>query len=149
TYRVWYRPMSLPKTAYFLYLWSILQTFRQIRNEGFRPDILHVHIYDAGGPAVLIGKLNRIPVVVTEHFSSFPRRLLGPLDVFKAWLAFHWAKRVLPVSATLQNAIERYGIRASFQVIPNVVDTTLFTPPLHPRQDSNHKRILFVGQLAP
>ncbi len=149
TYRVWYRPSPIPKTSYFIYLWSIFRTFQHLVNEGFRPDIIHAHIYDAGGPAVLIGKLNRIPVVVTEHFSSFPRRLLGPLDVVKAWLAFRWAKRVLPVSSALQKAIEHYGIHAHFQVIPNVADTTLFFPPSHLREDINPKRILFVGQLAP
>ncbi len=149
TYRVWYRPSPIPQTSYFIYLWSIFRTFQHIVNEGFRPDIIHVHIYDAGGPAVLIGKLNRIPVVVTEHFSSFPRGLLGPLDVVKAWLAFRWAKRVLPVSSALQKAIEHYGIHAHFQVIPNVADTTLFFPPSHLREDMNPKRILFVGQLAP
>jgi L-malate glycosyltransferase len=149
TYRVWYRPSPIPKTSYFIYLWSIFRTFQHIVDEGFRPDIIHVHIYDAGGPAVLIGKLNRIPVVVTEHFSSFPRGLLSPLDVVKAWLAFRWAKRVLPVSSALQKAIEHYGIHAHFQVIPNVADTTLFFPPSHLREDMNPKRILFVGQLAP
>lgn len=149
TYRVWYRPSPIPKTSYFIYLWSIFRTFQHIVDEGFRPDIIHVHIYDAGGPAVLIGKLNRIPVVVTEHFSSFPRRLLSSLDVVKAWLAFRWAKRVLPVSSALQKAIEHYGIHAHFQVIPNVADTTLFFPPSHLREDMNPKRILFVGQLAP
>jgi len=149
TYRVWYRPSPIPKTSYFIYLWSIFRTFQHIVNEGFRPDIIHVHVYDAGGPAVLIGKLNRIPVVVTEHFSSFPRRLLGPLDVVKAWLAFRWAHVVIPVSYALQKAIEHYGIHAHFQVIPNVADTTLFFPPSPLREDMNPKRILFVGQLAP
>jgi glycosyltransferase involved in cell wall biosynthesis len=149
TYRVWYRPSPVPKTSYFIYLWSIFRAFQHIGNEGFRPDIIHVHIYDAGGPAVFIGKLNRIPVVVTEHFSSFPRRLLGPLDVGKAWLAFRWANRVLPVSSALQKAIEHYGIRAHFQVIPNVVDTTLFSPPSTRRKGVDLKRILFVGQLMP
>ena len=149
TYRVWYRPSPIPKTSYFIYLWSIFRTFQHLVNEGFRPDIIHAHIYDAGGPAVLIGKLNRIPVVVTEHFSSFPRRLLGPLDVVKAWLAFRCAHVVIPVSYALQKAIEHYGIHAHFQVIPNVADTTLFFPPSHLREDINPKRILFVGQLAP
>lgn len=149
TDRIWYRPSPIPRISYFIYLWSIFRTFQYIVKEGFQPDIIHVHVYDAGGPAVLIGKLNSIPVVVTEHFSSFPRQLLGHLDVVKAWLAFRWANRVLPVSYALQKAIEHYGIRAHFQVIPNVVDTTLFSPPSHLQKDITPKRILFVGQLVP
>ena len=117
--------------------------------QGFRPDIIHVHVYDAGAPAVMIAKLNRIPVVVAEHFSSFPRRSLGPLDLVKAWLAFRWADRVLPVSRALQNAIERYGLRGRFEVIPNVADTSVFFPSAELRSDPEAKRIVFVGQLAP
>ncbi|HEV8713528.1 MAG TPA: glycosyltransferase [Candidatus Binatia bacterium] len=148
-YRVWYRPFPLPHTSYFIYIWSVYQAFRQLVNQGFRPDIIHVHVYDAGGPAVLIGKLHRIPVVISEHFTSFPRRILGHLDIAKAWLAFRWANKVLPVSYALQKAIEHYGIHAHFQVIPNVVDTALFSPPSHLPKNMNPKRILFVGQLVP
>jgi glycosyltransferase involved in cell wall biosynthesis len=149
TYRVSYRPSPIRRTSYVIYLWSTYRAFRQIVNRGFRPDIIHVHIYDAGGPALLIGRLHHTPVVVSEHFSSFPRQLLGRLDIFKAWLAFRWANRVLPVSDALQRAIERYGIRAHFQVIPNVADTTRFAPASHLGRDTHRKRILFVGQLVP
>ena len=67
----------------------------------------------------------------------------------KAWLAFRWADAVLPVSHALQRAIEHYGIRARFHVIPNVVDTTLFVPGSPRQRDPDRKRILFVGQLQP
>ena len=149
TYRMRYRRSPIPKVTYFVYLWGIFQVFKHIVREGFLPDIIHVHVYDAGAPAVFIAKLNRIPVVVTEHFSSFPRRLLGPLDLAKAWLAFRWADRVLPVSRALQDAIERYGLRARFEVIPNIADTGLFFPRPEVRSDRDVKRIVFVGQLAP
>lgn len=148
-YRVWYRPSPISTLSYFMYLWCIFRSFRYIVNQGFDPDVIHVHIYDAGVPALLIGKLDGIPVVVSEHFSSFPRRSLGRLDWCKAWLAFRPASVVLPVSYSLQKAIEDYGIAARFRVIPNVVDTNLFHPSLRPREDANPKRILFVGQLAP
>ena len=149
TWRMRYRHSPIPKATYFVYLWSIFQVFKHIVREGFRPDIIHVHVYDAGAPAVFVAKLNRIPVVVAEHFSSFPRRLLGPADLAKAWLAFRWADRVLPVSHALQDAIERYGLRARFEVIPNIADTGLFFPPTEVRSDPDVKRIVFVGQLAP
>jgi glycosyltransferase involved in cell wall biosynthesis len=129
-------------------VWSIVRAFRHIAKEGFRANIINVHVYDAGGPALAIAKLQGIPIVVSEHFSSFPRKLLGPLDVCKAWLAFRWADAVLPVSHALQKAIEDYGIHARFQVIPNVADTSLFWSPPD-RKRTNHRCILFVGQLTP
>ena len=149
TYRMWYRPSPIPGASYCTYVWSVFRAFKHVVDNGFSPQVIHVHVYDAGWPAVLIGKLNHIPVVVTEHFSSFPRRLLGRLDVCKAWLALRWADRVLPVSCHLQEAIEHYGIHARFQVVPNVVETALFSPAASVQRDGNPKRILFVGQLVP
>lgn len=149
TYRLSYRPASLRAGSYPVYLWSVLRAFRNLIDRGFRPDIIHAHVYDAGGAAVLVGALYRVPVVVSEHFSSFPQRLLGRLDVLKAWLGFRWASVVLPVSRSLQTAIERYGIRARFHVIPNVADTALFRPPAEAPKTGACKRILFVGQLVP
>jgi len=149
TYRVWYRPPRITKASYFCYVWSVWQAFRHVSDGGFRPDVIHVHVYDAGGPAILIGKFKRTSVVIAEHFSSFPRRVLGPLDLFKAWVAFRWADMVLPVSEALRAAIEHYGIRARFQVVPNVVDTALFAPAPNCRRDVVRKRIVFVGQLVP
>lgn len=147
-YRVWYHPGRIRQFTYLIYLRSMLRAFRHVVQEGFRPDIIHVHVYDAGAPAVLIGKLNHIPVVVSEHFSSFLRRSLGRLDMLKAWLAFRGANLVLPVSRTLQKAIEDYGIHARFQVIPNTADTKLFSP--SPTRDNlETKRLLLVGQLTP
>jgi len=49
----------------------------------------------------------------------------------------------------LQNAIERYGLRGRFQVIPNVADTSVFFPSPDVRSNSDAKTIVFVGQLAP
>ena len=148
TYRVRYSPSRIPHVSYLIYLWTAFGAFRHIVRQGFRPDVIHVHIYDAGWPAILVGKRTRTPVVVSEHFSSFPRRSLGRLDVCKAWLAFRWANKVLPVSDALQQAIERYGIRARFQVIPNAVDTALFSPAAERREDAGPKRLLLVGQLV-
>src|SRR6266404_272708 len=69
TYRVSYRPSPVPGTSYFAYAWSLFRAFQHLVRHGVRPDIIHVHVYDAGAPAVLIGKLYRVPVVVSEHFS--------------------------------------------------------------------------------
>jgi glycosyltransferase involved in cell wall biosynthesis len=146
-YRVWYRPPRIRTLAYLIYLRNMLRAFRHVEQGGFRPDIIHVHVYDAGGPAVLLGRVNHIPVVVSEHFSSFLRRSLGRLDILKARLAFRGANLVLPVSHALQRAIEQYGIRAHFRVIPNTADTMLFSPP-STRNGVSTKRLLFVGELS-
>ena len=149
TYRLCYRPFPIPKIWYLMHIWAVFQAFRRIVSRGFDPDIIHAHTYDAGVPAVLIGKVHGIPVVVTEHTTAFPRKLVGGLGVFTARFAFERAEIVMPVSKSLQKAIEAYGIKAHFQIIPNVVDTNLFSPSLVPLAKDDSKRLLFVGLLGP
>lgn len=149
TYRVWYKPLPFIKVSYFIYLWIFLQVFRRIFYQDFQPDIVHAHLYNMGLIAVLFKKLYRFPVVITEHSSAFPRNLLSFQEIFKAQLSFRLADLVLPVSHALQEAIERYYIRARFQVIPNVVNTNLFFPRSNSIEKNTHKHILFVGALRP
>jgi glycosyltransferase involved in cell wall biosynthesis len=146
TFRVWYRHFPILKVRF---LYRTLKAFRSIVSNGFHPEVIHAQIYDAGIPSIFIGKIHRIPVVITEHSTAFPRRMLSKLEIMKARLAFRWADVVLPVSYALQKSIEAYGIRARFQVIPNVVDTNLFFPPVHVGEVHRPKRILFAGLLGP
>lgn len=148
TLRLRYRRSPIPKTSYLIYLWSMFAAFRRLVQEGWRPDVIHAHIYSAGVPAVLIGKRYRIPVVVTEHFTGFPRGVVRGLEKMKAKFAFEWGDLVCPVSEDLKRHIESYGIRARFRVVPNVVDTSLFTPAdkTLARKD-DRKRLLLVALL--
>lgn len=159
TYRARYRVSPVPKTSYAVYLWNVWRAYRRIAAAGFQPDILHAHVYEAGVPAALLGRRYGLPLVISEHFSAFPRATLPPGEVRKARFAFRSARVVMPVSRALQTGIEHYGIRANFQIVPNVVDTTLFSPP-EPDQNEipqskdrldrcTRRRLLFVGSLIP
>ncbi|HKM99400.1 MAG TPA: glycosyltransferase [Candidatus Binataceae bacterium] len=149
TYRIRCRPPLVGRVLYPVYVCRVIQAIRRLSQEGFKPDVIHVHVYEPGVPAVVFGRLNRIPVVVSEHLSSFPMRTLGRLDLWKARFAMRRAEMVLPVSAFLQQALERYGIRARYQLMPNAVDTGLFRPPSDRIRRNALKQMLFVGQLAP
>ena len=150
TLRLRHRKSPIPKTSYFIYLWSMFAAFRKLLREGWRPDVIHAHVYSAGVAAVLIGKRYRIPVVITEHFTGFPRRLVRGFEKLKAKFAFERAEMVCPVSENLKRHIEAYGIRARFHVIPNVVDTSLFTPgEKDPTGEDNRKRLLLAALLTP
>lgn len=151
TLRVHHRKSPVPKTTYFLYLWSIFAGFKKLLREGWKPDIIHAHVYSAGVPAVLLGKRYGIPVIITEHFTGFPRGLIKGLERWKAKFAFERAAMVCPVSEDLKRHIEACGIRARFHVVPNVVDTSLFhpNPEVAPRRNDKRKRILLVALLDP
>ncbi|MGD8706109.1 MAG: glycosyltransferase [Syntrophobacterales bacterium] len=147
TYRVWYRRIKTKKISYFVYVWSVYRAFRRIVSAGLRPHVIHAQSYDAGLPAILIGKLYRIPVIVTEHSTEFPRKLLGRSGPHIARLVFENIEVAITVSKSLQRAIEAYGIKADFQVIPNAVDTDLFNPGSFLKSENHLKRLLFVGLL--
>jgi len=149
TIRISYFRSPFRAINYLIYLWSIFNMSQKVIREGFKPDIVHAHIFSAGVPSVVIGKIYRIPVVVTEHSSAFPMRTLSRFDILQARIAFGCAERILPVSRSLQKGIESYGIRDHFQIVPNAVDASVFfcSPKLQEVRDI--KRILFVGSLIP
>jgi glycogen(starch) synthase len=121
--------------------------WRAVRRAGFMPDVVHAHFFLAGVPAVLIGRRRRLPVVISEHWSVFlsedpmepsPTLLRG------ASFAYGKADAVLPVSEALRRGIEAHGLRARrFEVVRNVVDTTLFSA----GDGVRNGRLLAVGLL--
>ena len=147
TYRLWRQRLPLVPSAYPSQFWGAYRAGQALAAGGFRPDIVHAHVFAAGLPAALLGKVYGVPMVLTEHVTSFPRRTLTRPDLLVARLAFRLARRVLPVSRYLQGAIEAYGIRARFQVVPNVVDTALFVPDGQGRPAGGPRNILYVGTL--
>lgn len=150
TLRLRYRKSPVPRTTYFIYLRSMFCAYRKLLKEEFRPDLIHAHVYSAGVPAVLIGQRYGIPVIVTEHITGFPRGLVRGMEKLKAKFTFERADLVCPVSKNLQRHIEAYGIKARFRVVPNVVDTSLFTSEDRARTGKDSKkRLLLVALLDP
>jgi glycosyltransferase involved in cell wall biosynthesis len=149
TYHLSYRPSLVPKTSILIFLAAALGAYRRLAAAGFRPDIIHANIHDVSLVSVLLGKLYRVPVVASEHSTAFMMKRMSRRDAWNARLAFGWANAVLPDAQALRCAIEQYGIRAHFQVVPNVVDTHLFGPPSSPHRLNEVKRLLTVCFLDP
>ena len=145
---LYYRRPLIPKATYFIYLWSIFKGFRKLMHEEWKPDIIHAHVFSAGVPAVILGRIYKIPVVITEHWSAFPRHLLGKFNILIARFAMNRAKIILPVSKDLGNSIKSYGIKNIFEVVPNVVNAKIFYPSLQ-KNVNKVKKILFVALLSP
>jgi glycosyltransferase involved in cell wall biosynthesis len=95
---------------------------------GWRPDVIHAHVFEAGFPAVLLGRRLRCPVVVSEHFTAFQRGLVRGLDLRLARLCFRHADLVCPVSEDLRAQLEAVEPRGRYRVVPNQVDTSIFYP---------------------
>ena len=110
--------------------------------------MVHAHVYSAGLPALLLGRLSRAPVVVTEHYTGFQRGVVTGYERLLARVAFERADLVAPVSEELAGHLREIAPRARMRVMPNVVDTEAFTPSPRETRRRDGARLLTVGALA-
>lgn len=144
--------MSLIIVGDLLYYWSLFAAFRRLIKGGWKPDIIHAHVFTAGVPAVILGKLYKIPVVITEQTTNVATHSLDNYDRKRLCFAMSRAKVILPVSDDLRRGIENYyGVKNKFCVVPNVVNTRVFYPLTCRTEKEKHhkKRMLLVAVLTP
>lgn len=99
-----------------------------------KPDIIHVHVaMKAGIIARKIRQRYNIPYIVTEHSSIYFKE--AKPSVYDAGfytrkqikLILQQASLLITVSNELGKAINKHFIQINYKVIPNVVDTQLFS----------------------
>lgn len=127
TLRVRYRRPRARPLALVCQSLGMLAAVVRLRREGWRPDVVHAHVYSAALPALAIGALSRAPVVVTEHYTGFVRGLITGYERLLARVAFERADLVAPVSDDLGDHLRAIAPRARILAVPNVVDTSVFT----------------------
>ena len=130
-------------------LWSeqTVALFRKYQSLRGRPDVIHAHFsLWASYAAFLIRERFGIPYVITEQSTAFPlHRIPAGADKLIRLAGDHAARRI-SVSKALAAAYQPY-LSKPIEIIPNVVDTLFFTPPVAPRS----RRIfsyLAVGNLV-
>ncbi len=155
--RYFYRP-SKCRVTFVASLFNLLRFFRlsligyryAVKHQG--PfDILHVHILSRTALLpYLLNRWNGTPFIISEHwtryfpenwgFSGIVRRTVTRLMVRRA-------AAVTTISLSLRNAMQDCGLNNKrFIIIPNAIDTDLFTPAKRPPV-SGLKRILHVSNL--
>lgn len=149
--RLWRIPARMISSLLYSYYLGIFAGFRRLVLEGWKPDVIHAHVFTAGVPAVILGKIYNIPVVINERWSGFP---LGELTLFnriRARFAMNRAELILPTSDYLGKHIEAYGIKNKFRVVPNVINPEIFHPLTSPnrREEDEPKKLLSVTRLVP
>src|SRR5262249_25403703 len=112
----------------------------------WRPEVIHAHVFEAGFPAVLLGRALGVPVVISEHFTAFQRGLVTGYDRWLARFAFRHAALVCPVSEDLAAQLRLVEPRGRYRVVPNPVDTALFHPGSRVRGET--LRLLNVAALT-
>ena len=147
--RLRHRQVPLPRAGSALTVLGLSGALARLRREGFAPDVLHAHTLEAAIPAIMLGRLHGVPVVVSEHWSGFPLGTLTPWQRLLARRVFEAADAVCPVSESLRRAIEPYAPRARMHIVGNVIDTRLFAPPAAGRRHHDEPvRLLAVALLS-
>jgi glycosyltransferase involved in cell wall biosynthesis len=126
TFRI--RHSRVPQLGTAGYLLGIRTALARLRRDGRPVDLLHAHVHGAGWTAMLVGAVERLPFVVSEHSSEWAGTGITKGRLRRARISFARAALVCPVSDYLHARIEAHGIKARFHVVPNAVDTDLFTP---------------------
>jgi L-malate glycosyltransferase len=133
-----------------IYYWCVFAAFRKLMKDGWRPDIIHAHAFMAGVPAVILGRVHRMPVVTTEHYTDFQTGQLTYPQRAKARFAMNRSRVVLPVSKVLEESLRSCGVKGHFHIVPNVVNTGLFCPASRGNERNDRKKhLLLVAVLGP
>jgi glycosyltransferase involved in cell wall biosynthesis len=153
-----------PLTEYIAYFSPGLNTIHKRKNafmrafdaymkqEGRLPDVVHLNVlYPAGNQARWLEKQFGVPFIVTEHWTGYhpEHKTKVRWDQRRSMLKTAQAAKIIaPVSAQLKTSMEKWGLHARYEVVPNVVDTDLFLPPTRNTEDSKQKEILHVSSLV-
>ncbi len=148
TYRVLFRKSPIKGCSYLRSIFSVYLATKELSKEQGRPDVIHAHVYSSGWAALLVGRMSGIPVIITEHFSGFARGLLSRRQIYEARIIFRMADAVLPVSLALQKTLQEKGVKAKFQVVPNVINTNLFYYLPSQSPQNSMLRLLAVSSLV-
>ncbi len=142
--RPWFRPAAM-----LCQLIGMVAALRRLRREGWKPQIVHAHVYSAGLPAVVLGRVARAGVVISEHYTGFQRGLITGYDLLTARVAFRSADLVAPVSHDLAQHVRSLAPGTRVRVVENPVDTAVFHPAAPPRQQpGSATRLLTVAALT-
>ena len=105
--------------------------YHLIRSKNIHFDAVHHNVLWPHGwqPRWLLSKFN-LPYLVTEHWTGYDPINANKRHPLLLWMSKFGARKasfLCPVTLDLQQKMIDFGIHGNYQVIPNVVDTSLFS----------------------
>jgi glycosyltransferase involved in cell wall biosynthesis len=143
--------LAFTRIIFSSYGFSFLMTLWPIFRKKYGDfDLIHAHTaYPDGFAAVILGKLFRKPVVITEHTGPFDLLVRHRLVRMQTLYALRNCHTVIAVSNFLKKEIVKQGIAAGHvTVVPNGFNPEYFHPSSAPPRNSSLKQLLFVGILV-
>ena len=123
-----------PSKNPFLKLYRFWFAYQALLKEIGGFDIVHLNkLYPFGLLALHLKKIKKLPYIISEHWTGYhlkEKKSLPWLEQILSKKITANASFVCPVSSDLKNSMLKSGLRGNYQIIPNVVNTTLFKPTL-------------------
>lgn len=121
-----------PSSVFFVKWLRFWKAYKAIIKKIDKIDVVHVHrIFPMGIFALQLKRKKGLKYIISEHWTGFHFSRERPLSWFESYFSKRIAKKasvICPVSEDLMKSMLKTGIRGSYSVIPNVVDTDLFQP---------------------
>lgn len=93
-------------------------------------DIIHANVlWKDGWMAASASRKLKIPFVLTEHWTGYHEAQRGKLKAWQKRYLIRMAQQasaIMPVSQDLAAAMQTFGIKNNYVVVPNVVNTDIF-----------------------
>ena len=128
TYIAYIKPSKNPFFKLYRFWFAYQALLKKIG--GF--DIVHLNkLYPFGLLALHLKKIKKLPYIISEHWTGYhlkEKKSLPWLEQILSKKITANASFVCPVSSDLKNSMLKSGLRGNYQIIPNVVNTTLFKP---------------------
>ncbi len=111
-----------------------------------KPDVVHLNVaYPAGFFAMHLRKRFGIPFIITEHSTKYHLKIPQPEKYFTKKICKR-AELICPVSNHLKEVMLKKGFGKNFEVVPNVVNTDLFS--ISDKVPGGKIRIIHISTLA-
>ena len=123
--------------------------YHVMRSKKIQFDVVHHNVLWPQGwqPRWLQSKFN-LPYIVTEHWTGYDPVNAGKRHPLLAWMSKFGSRKaafLCPVTLDLQHKMIDFGIHGNYRVVPNVVDTGVFSLA---NPNNNQVRFLHVSSLV-
>jgi glycosyltransferase involved in cell wall biosynthesis len=122
---IYYHPSPLKMVNLFKFYFASMRGWHFVIKNFGRPDMIHSNMLTRSAIiGYLLAKKNRIPFLITEHWTGFSNNKFSKKPFwYKLTAKFVAAKaaRLLVVSQSLKNSMETLGFR-NMQIVPNIID---------------------------
>ncbi len=142
---------ELPVKLHVLLYPLILRNLIKIVDE-IKPDVLHSHVYTSGIYSIVLGRIRKIPVILTEHMKfqkTINKRFTDKIRKFAAVIILNSAQLVTVSSKFFKDYLRSVGVNNRIEIIQSPVNVDRFNPAEGTSSTSDKVKMLFVGWIDP